>query len=73
VIKSFRHKGLGRFFENDDGRRLPPEMLERIRDVLTALDGAMSIEQLNRPSFRLHPLKGAMKGIWAVTILQIGE
>jgi proteic killer suppression protein len=26
------------------------------------------MEGLNRPSFRLHPLKGEFRGFWAVTV-----
>jgi proteic killer suppression protein len=68
MIESFRHKGLKKFYEEDDSRKLLPEMAERIRDILTALDAALAVEELNRPSFRLHPLKGALKGSWAVTV-----
>lgn len=68
MIESFKHKGLKKFYEEDDSRKLPPEMVERIRDILTALDAALAVEELNRPSFRLHPLKGALKGNWAVTV-----
>ncbi len=68
MIESFANKGLKRFFEDNDGRKLPPEMLERIAIILAALDAAESIEDLNRPSFRLHKLTGELKGFWAVTV-----
>jgi len=68
MIEGFKHKGLKKFYEEDDSRKLPPEMVERIRDILTALDAALAVEELNRPSFRLHPLKGALKANWAVTV-----
>jgi toxin HigB-1 len=68
MIVSFRHKGLRRLFESDDRSKLPAEMAERFRDLLTALDAAGAVEELNRPSFRLHPLKGELKGYWAVTV-----
>jgi proteic killer suppression protein len=68
MIEDFKHKGLKKFYEEDDSRKLPPEMVERIRDILTALDAALAVEELNRPSFRLHPLKGGLKGSWAVTV-----
>ena len=68
MIEVFKHKGLKKFYEEDDSRKLPPEMVERIRDILTALDAALAVEELNRPSFRLHPLKGVLKGNWAVTV-----
>jgi toxin HigB-1 len=42
MIGSIRHKGLKRFYENDDRKHLPPEMIERIREILTALDAAES-------------------------------
>lgn len=68
MIESFRHKGLRRLFEADDRSKLPPDMVERIRDILATLDAATTIEGMNRPSLRLHPLKGALKGFWAVTV-----
>ena len=68
MIVTFRHKGLKRLYEDDDRRLLPPEMMERIREILTALDAARSLEGLNRPSFRLHPLKGRLKGFRAVVV-----
>jgi proteic killer suppression protein len=68
MIASFRHKGLQRFFVQDDGSKLPPDMLRRIRNILTTLNVAGAIEDLNQPTFRLHPLKGDLKGFWAVTV-----
>ncbi len=40
MIVSFRHKGLRRLYEDDDRRLLPAEMVERVREILTALDAA---------------------------------
>ena len=68
MIESFRHKGLKLFFNEDDSRKLPPELAERIREILTALDAATTLEALNRPSFKLHPLKGDLKEFLAVTV-----
>ena len=68
MIKTFRHKGLRRLFEDDDGGKLPPEMLTRIRIILSALHAAEEIDGMNVPTFRLHPLKGDLKGLFAVTI-----
>jgi toxin HigB-1 len=51
-----------------DRKLLPPDMAERIRDILTAIEAAETIEALSRPSFRLHALKGELKGFWAVTV-----
>jgi toxin HigB-1 len=68
MIESFRHKGLRRFYEKDDRKLLPPDMVERIRDILTALEAAETLDALSLPSFRLHALKGELKGFWAVTV-----
>lgn len=68
MIGSFRHKGLERLYRDDDRKLLPPQLVDRIRQILTALEAAETIEGLNRPSFRLHPLKGDRKGFWAVTV-----
>ncbi len=68
MIASFRHKGLRRFFDDDDAGRLPTGMVERIRTVLSFLDAANRVEDMDQPTFRLHPLKGDLKGFWAVTV-----
>jgi proteic killer suppression protein len=68
VIEGFRHKGLKRFYDADDRSRLSSDMVERIRILLTAIDNAAAVDELNLPSFRLHPLKGRLKGFWAVTV-----
>jgi toxin HigB-1 len=68
MIRTFRHKGLTRFFEDDDGSKLPSDMLERIRLILSTLHAAQGIEGMNLPTFRLHPLKGDLKGLFSVTV-----
>ena len=68
MIESFKHKGLERLFEEDDRSKLATDTVEKIRLVLLALEQAGSNDDLNQPSFRLHPLKGDLKGNWAVTV-----
>ena len=68
MIESFKHKGLKLFFERDDGSKLIPALLPRIRLVLSILDAAASTEGMNNPIFKLHPLKGNSRGYWAVTV-----
>jgi proteic killer suppression protein len=68
MIKSFRHKGLKLLFEEDDGRKLPSDMLLRIKIILSTLHAAEDIEGVNLPTFRLHPLKGDLKEYYAVTV-----
>jgi toxin HigB-1 len=42
-------------------------MADRLRRILATLDAAMTIEGMDQPTFRLHPLKGELKGFWTVT------
>lgn len=62
TIVSFRHRGLRRFFEDDDRRRLPPEQAEKVAVILARLDAAGQIGEMNVPGFRLHRLAGRLKG-----------
>jgi toxin HigB-1 len=68
MIKTFRHKGLKRLFEDDDSSKLPPDMVVRIRVILSTLQAAQEIEGMNVPTFRLHQLKGEWKGFFSVTV-----
>jgi proteic killer suppression protein len=42
--------------------------LETVERILTVLDSAEGPQALNIPRYRLHPLKGELKGLWAVTV-----
>lgn len=68
MIVNFRHKGLKVFFQDQDGRKLPADMLGKINDLLSALDAVDKVEEMERPYFRLHALKGSLKGYWSVTV-----
>jgi proteic killer suppression protein len=68
MIESFNHKGLKRLFEDDDRKLLRADLVERISVLLAYLDAAKVIDDLDIPSLRLHPLKGELKGFWAITV-----
>ena len=68
MIEGFRHRGLRRLFEADDRSRVPAEYVGRLRIILAALDAAERVEDMDIHTFRLHALKGDMKGLWAVTV-----
>ncbi len=68
-IRSVRHKGLKRLFEHDDPRGVPGDQAQKISDVLAVLDTAGEPADVALfPGWRLHPLKGDLKGFWSVTI-----
>lgn len=68
MIHSFRHKGLQRLFDDDDPRGVNPEHVAKLKNILATLDAAPTIKHMSMPSYRLHPLKGAYKGFWGVTV-----
>lgn len=68
MIKTIRHKGLRLFFEEDNASKLQPNHIKKIRSILTRLEFAMSLEDMNTPGARLHPLSGDMKGYYAVKV-----
>lgn len=66
---SIMHKGLKRLWEKDDGSRLPPEQIDKIRRILMALDKAKTLDPLRGiPGYRLHQLTGNLKGYWSITV-----
>ena len=68
MIKSFRHKGLQRFFEAGSKAGIQATHATKLRLQLAALDQAIRPEDLAAPSWKLHSLKGDMKGHWALTV-----
>lgn len=68
MIRSFKHRGLKRLYENDDRSGIRPDLAETVERILTTLDSATTPQALNMPRYRLHPLKGDLKGLWSVTV-----
>jgi toxin HigB-1 len=68
MIRSFRHRGLQRLYERGDRSGVRPDLLETIERIITGLDAATTPYGLDIPRFRLHPLKGELKGFWSVTV-----
>jgi proteic killer suppression protein len=68
MIKSIRNRGLRRLFEQDDPSGINPDHVGKLRDILATLQAAPAIAHMDLPGFRLHSLKGRLKGFWAVTV-----
>lgn len=68
MIRSFKHHGLAAFYEGRTEKRVAPHHREKLRDILAVLDRSKGPEGMNLPGFRLHPLKGDLKGYWAVSV-----
>lgn len=68
MILSFRHKGLARLFRNAERKGLSAELVPKLERILARLDVANRIEVMDLPGLKLHPLKGVLKGYWAVWV-----
>jgi toxin HigB-1 len=47
MIASFKHKGLRNLFEQDDPRRVRADHADRLRLILSALDQAGNVQDMN--------------------------
>ena len=68
AIKSFRHKGLERFFATGNKRGIQAKQADRLRLIVGRLNAATDPRDLNLPGLDLHELLGARKGTWAVKV-----
>jgi len=68
MIKSFRHKGLRRFYETGSTAGIQANHAKKLRLELAALESAATIDDMAVPGFELHPLKGSRKGQWAISV-----
>lgn len=68
MIKSFKHKGLQKFYETGSTAGIQPAQSQKLRMRLTALDTATILNDIDLPGFRLHPLKGDLQDSWAIDV-----
>lgn len=68
MIVSFRHRGLEAFFRTGSTRGIQPAHAPKLARILAALDAAASPQELSLPGYKLHPLKGQLKGHWSVWV-----
>jgi toxin HigB-1 len=68
MIKHFRHKGLERLFASGDTRGVNAQHAKRLRRMLLALHTATSPQNMDIAGYRLHQLKGDLRGMWAVSV-----
>ncbi len=68
MIIGFRHKGLERLYSSISSQQISAAHANKIRRILFRLDIATDPGHMNLPAFRLHPLKGNLKGYWSVNV-----
>ncbi|HLB78898.1 MAG TPA: type II toxin-antitoxin system RelE/ParE family toxin [Dongiaceae bacterium] len=68
MIGSFKHRGLKALYDGRTAKRVAPGHLDKLRDILAILDRSRRPQDMDLPGFRLHPLKGELKGHYAVSV-----
>jgi len=68
MIKSFKHKGLKKFYLNGNKSGIQAAHSDKLRIILGVLDAATRIEDMNLPAFRLHSLSGRRSDIHSVWV-----
>ncbi|MFM0225613.1 type II toxin-antitoxin system RelE/ParE family toxin [Paraburkholderia dipogonis] len=68
MIKSFRHKGVERFFSTGSKAGIQAAHASKLGRLLTALNRAKSPDDMNQPGWGLHELEGRRKACWSVRV-----
>ena len=68
MIKSFKHKGLERYFHDGLTKGIQREHVQKLGDILDQLDASHVVSDMGFPGSNLHPLKGSRKGFWSVRV-----
>ncbi|MES9880080.1 MAG: type II toxin-antitoxin system RelE/ParE family toxin [Sedimenticola sp.] len=68
MLKSFRHKGIDRFFETGSKSGIQATHANKLSRQLKLLDRAEQPEDMNIPGWYMHSLSGGLKGHWSVKV-----
>ena len=68
MIRSFKHKGLQRFFQHGTKAGIQAAHLQKLRLILSRLHASASPKDMGLPGLFLHQLKGSSHGVWTVRV-----
>ncbi len=68
MIRSFKHKGLERFFIKGTKSGIQAKHASRLRLILARLNVSVAPSDMDLPGLSFHPLTGDRKGTWSVKV-----
>lgn len=68
MIRSFRHKGIERFFRSGSKAGIQAKHAAKLRRQLARLDASLYPEDMDIPGWKLHALKGDFETHWSVRV-----
>lgn len=68
MIKSFRHRGIEKYFLTGSKAGIQPVHAGKLSLQLFQLNRARSAKDMDAPGWDLHPLQGNLKDHWSVKV-----
>jgi proteic killer suppression protein len=68
MIKSFKHKGLEKFFLDGVKKGIQAQHSKKLELILDTLNAAEKIKDMNFPGSALHQLEPKKENVWAVKV-----
>ena len=68
MIKSFRHKGVEKFFLTGSKAGIKPSHAGKLSEQLAVLNIAIKPEEMNIPGWQWHALTAHLAGHWSVSV-----
>ena len=68
MIENFKDRRLKRLYERGDRSKIRADLVDKVERVLARLDQALVIDDMDLPGYRLHELKGDLKGFWSISL-----
>ena len=68
MIKTWRHKGLKKFYDTGSTAGIQAKHSSTLRILLFQLDSAVQAQDMNTPGNGFHTLSGRLKGYFSVKV-----
>lgn len=68
MIKSFKHKGLEKFYTKGSTKGIQSIHAKKLNQLLVILNAMTSTDDLKLPSLRFHQLQGDKKNLYSITV-----
>lgn len=68
MIKSWKHKGLFKFYTTGSTAGIQANHKFRLKIILSIMTAATDIKDLNLPGFNLHKLKGSKNDYYSIKV-----
>lgn len=68
MIRSWKHKGLQKFFETGNKSGITAIHAKKLKIILQRLSGAIQPEDMHTPGMQFHKLSGSLAGFYSVSV-----